>query len=337
MICFYLSLLNIIILMATTTWSYLANVFNNVTKKSFRLMFMLAKDHLDKLAKNIGDPDIANLHAMVLADYTAFLNAMNEVQSNFFTYQMHTKMVQDMLTELSNLKVRQWDIAIQGVYLDNTPQYLDLMANGRAPFQRGSYDEKINAILVLANKLGKYPALATLQTSVQAYYDQIVAARSAQQGVEYDDTNLRKLLEKQRFTLATTLHKVFGFLIYKYGDDISLVESYYELRYLRDSSSGNKAITLTPYTISANSQITLYNGQLAADSYLSFKNTGTVSLQVFTSNDPNASVPPNVTEITAGETKDGIYADILSDGNGFNWLIVVNPNGIDGKVEIGKE
>lgn len=323
--------------MATTTWSYLSNVFNNVSRRNLRLMFMLVKDHLDKLAKNIGDPDIANLHSMVNTDYNKFLAAMNAVQSNSFTYQMHTKIVQDMLVELSNLKARQWDIAIQGVYLDNTPQYLDLMANGRSPFQKGSYDEKINAILVLANKLGNYPALATLQTSVQAYYDQIVAARSTQQGVEYDDTNLRKLLEKQRLILATTLHKVFGFLIYKYGDDVSLVESYYELRYLRDTSSSNQAIVLKPYTVSSNSRITLYNGQLAADSYLSFKNTGAVALQVFTSNDPNASVPPNVTEILAGETKDGIYADILSDGNGFNWLIVVNANGIDGTVEIGKE
>lgn len=299
-------------------------------------MFMLAKDHLDKLAKNLSDPDIANLHAMVNADYNAFLAAMNDVQANFFTYQMYTKMVQDMLAELSSLKIRQWDIAIQGTYLDNTPQYLDLMANGRASFQKGSYDERINAILVLANKLGKYPALATLQTTVQAYYDQIVATRSAQQGVEYDDTNLRKLLEKQRLILATTLHKVFGFLLYKHADDTSLIESYYELRYLRESSK-SQAISLTKHTVSANSRVTLYNGQLTADVYLTFKNTGAVALQVFTSNDPNASVPPNVTEILAGETKDGIYADILSDGNGFNWLIVVNANGIDGTMEIGKE
>ena len=76
---------------------------------------------------------------------------------------------------------------------------------------------------------------------------------------------------------------------------------------------------------------TLYNGQLTADAYLTLKNSGAVTLQVFTSNDPN------VTEILAGETKEGIYADILSDGNGFNWLIVVNVNGIDGTVEIGKE
>ena len=258
-------------------------------------MFMLAKDHLDKLAKNLSDPDIANLHAMVNADYNAFLAAMNDVQANFFTYQMYTKMVQDMLAELSSLKIRQWDIAIQGTYLDNTPQYLDLMANGRASFQKGSYDERINAILVLANKLGKYPALATLQTSVQAYYDQVIATRSAQQGVEYDDTNLRKLLEKQRLILATTLHKVFGFLLYKHADDTSLIESYYELRYLRESIK-SQAISLTKHTVSANSRVTLYNGQLTADAYLTLKNTGAVALQVFTSNDPNASVAPNVTE-----------------------------------------
>jgi hypothetical protein len=57
---------------------------------------------------------------------------------------------------------------------------------------------------------------------------------------------------------------------------------------------------------------------------------------VFTSSDSNAVLPIDYTEILPTETHT-FYANEPSDGNGFNWLIVVNDASQDAKCETGVE
>ena len=122
----------------------------------------------------------------------------------------------------------------------------------------------------------------------------------------------------------------------KHFTNISMVENYYELKYLR-AGTKDTSITTQTHTVSANNRITMYAGQLNNNSYLVIKNTGTIPLLVFTSNDIAAAVPFDAYALQPNEILDGVYADALSDGNGFATLIIVNQESNDGKCEVGKE
>ena len=55
------------------------------------------------------------------------------------TYKGRTELWDAKVADLSSLRIKQWDIAIQGVFLEGTGDYTILLPNGRGPFQKGAY------------------------------------------------------------------------------------------------------------------------------------------------------------------------------------------------------
>lgn len=321
--------------MSDTIWSYLFNPFAGLSGRNTKQFYFFGRDHLDKLANQASDPDIAPLHIRIKPLFDAFEASYIKVDTNTGNYRTRTATIENLMSEL-NTKARRWDIGVQNIYDETSPEYQGIFTDRRAPFNTGAYDDRIRAVQTLIQRMAGYPLLASISADVQAFYTQINTARSAQQGFENNDQLFRRLLLVDSQKLALEMHYVFGALIMKHYQQPDLIETYYELKYLRTGTQ-NTTIVSKSYAVSANGRVTLFAGQLAADSYLMIKNTGAVPLQVFTSSDPNAALPANATVLAAGDTIDGQYADTLTDGNGFNWLVVVNDNGIDGKVEVGKE
>lgn len=311
--------------MNANIWSYLRNPFDSVTKNSFRLMIIMAKDHLDKLNGNAGDPEIAMIVGFVKPEYDAFMQAFNNVQLNSSSYQSKTMQMEQLLTELSGKKIKQWDIAIQNQYLDDTPEYRDILPNYRSPFQKGAYDERVNAVTILAQKLNNYPSLATVQNDVQTFFNLLTATRTSQQGLEYQDAQLRKQVEISRQSLATAMHKSFAYLLYKYIDDVQQVETYFELQYIRTTAVVNNAPSYQTFTVPANGKLVVFNNKVLNGTFLSLKNNSLDALSFFVSN--NATAVSATTEITlqSGEAEDNMPAELLAeDINAMGNLIIVN-------------
>ena len=323
--------------MTQPEWYALRNTFDSVTKSSLKRMLIMATDHHDKLLAESGnDPQIAQLYQLFAPAYQAFKQAYNQTFQKDAFYQGNTKMVETLVLELSSQKIRQWDIWIQNVYLDNTPQYLMLLPNGRNPFQSGSYESRINAIVALEANLGSFAVLANVLADVTAFRQQIEQARTTQQGVEKAVSDTVKAVEDRRVELAQVMQGVFGGLILRYFKNIAQVETFYELKYLRTSSgNGSSTPTLQPHTIGANNRATLY-GQLTAGDSIVLHNTGTVAITCFTSNDVNGNAPVDALILQAGDQQTA-FADELSNGNGFSWLILINNDtSLSGACEVGK-
>ena len=117
-------------------------------------------------------------------------------------------------------------------------------------------------------------------------------------------------------------------LIAKYYLEIDKVENFYELKYLRAGSQSNSQ-QIPEYEIQPDNKVILHNGQLDDNSYLVIENTGNVPIYAYTSNDNNASVPIDATIININNKLDGIFAEALSDGNGYSTLIIANQNKIN--------
>ena len=170
---------------------------------------------------------------------------------------------------------------------------------------------------------------------MKTFIQQLDAARTAQQQAQTLDKFLRQALEASRLDLAKQMHKVFGLLLYKHYDLPTDISRYYEMKYLQNPRKSSSAPSFSKYTLSANSRITLFSGQLSANSYLTLRTKSQYAVKVFSSSDTNAAIPIDALQLNASQTEN-LYANELSDGNGFNWLILVNETGADIEVEVAK-
>lgn len=293
-------------------------------------MIIMAKDHLDKLNGNIGDAEIAAIYNFVKPAYDAFMQAFNNVQLNSSAYRSKTMQMEQLLTELSGKKIKQWDITIQGQYLDDTIEYMDILPNNRTPFQKGAYDERVNAVSILAQKLSTYPSLAALQTDVQNFFNLLTTVRTTQQGYEYQDSQLRKAVETSRQNLAMTMHKSFAYLLYKYVADVQQVETYFELQYIRASTNVTQTVTYQSFTIPANGKVVAFANKAIAGKFLSIKNNSLDTLIFFVSNDITAVSSTSEIALQSGENEDSLPVELLAeDSNAMGNLMIVNRTGAD--------
>ena len=309
-------------------WSYLENPFASLARRSQKQFLLFTRDHRDKLQQWQANPYLAPLFIKLQTAYSAFEQKYANLNAVTGMYRTKTRVFENLIQELSSRKIKSWDVQVQVVYADDTPEYAGIFPNRRSPFQGTAYDLRISSLMSLVNILGNYPLLTNVQTDVQAFLAQIQQARTEQQGLENNEQVLRSELVDSINELASEMFYVYAMLIANYYTQIEKVENFYELKYLRSGSqsSDNQG---TNYEAAPNNKVNLYNGELTIDSYLVIKNTGTVPIAVYTSNDPNATMPIDATIIQPNDTLNGIYAEALTDGNGYSGLIVVNNDSVN--------
>lgn len=282
--------------MAESTWSYLQNPFDNVTKNSHKTMYLMATDHFDKLAARSSNATIAELYNFGKPYFDAFITQYRKNRSDNATYQMYTSLFENLMSDLSSTLIRKWDIQIQVVFDLTSSNYLALMPDGRKPYQSGAYDLRINAVKSLADQLALFPAFAALETEVNDFHRQILDARSRQQGVENTDQDNSTEVENTRLALAKAMHSIFGGLIHLFYTDLSKVETFYELKYLRrtpGSNSDDAPAASEEVTVLKGASATALATKITVGSTIRVTNIGAAVLTVFAAADGNASVPSN--------------------------------------------
>ncbi|MFN0201229.1 MAG: hypothetical protein ACKVTZ_06900 [Bacteroidia bacterium] len=326
--------------MAEPTLSLLRNTFNNVTKSNYKRMLLMARDHKDKLAGvAMTNPLVDTLYQRFLPAYTAFSTLYDSVNSNYSLYQGYTQQFENYIENLRSTLIRKWDVLIQVEYDQPTFEYTMLLPNGRSVFQTGAYELRLSAVNQLYNNLVAInnPNLSGLITTIDTWRNAAQAARTKQQQVEHDDKMLRKQLEDARSELAIEMYGVFYGLAAIYYRDPIQVEMYYELKYLRNTttSSTNNNNTVSN-TVNANSQKTVLTGNYTAIDGFEITNNGTVDLRLWITNNESNTIPIDAPTINAGDTLD-FFADELSDGTiPLKYVIATNENGIEGKVIVKK-
>ncbi|MBK9459293.1 MAG: hypothetical protein IPN94_07625 [Sphingobacteriales bacterium] len=229
-----------------------------------------------------------------------------------------------MFKELTR-KAKRWEAWILTEFDDDSPEYLSLMPNGRADFNKGPYEMRLKSVATLETALGAYPKLNTVLLDVQQFRTDIEAARTTQQGFEQNDKQLRQELEHARLDLAVAMHRVFGGLIQLYAHDTAHIETFFDMRYLQFTAA--KRDPKAPVrTVSANSRSKVIERDFTNDVTLQISNVGNNSLGFFITNDENAATPNDITLLDAQESQSYTLSD-LSDGTANpRFLMVVNMN-----------
>ena len=309
-------------------WSYLRNVFNNVTSSNFKRMLSLSTDHKAKLQNGgLTKPEIQTLYLQLLPSFEAFTEKYSEVTSNYTLYRGATTKVETLAFNLSNKLIKSWDIKILNIYDDTTIEYQTVMASGRKPFQSGTYEQRLNAVKALALTLVHYPSLAAVLTLVESFRDEFQAARNTQQMLEQEDTQLRKDLEQTREALAIVMHQIFGSLIALYAATPGNIEAYYELQYLK--APVPKENPNPPVEINANSRQQAMEGLFVSTDNFELENAGDTNLGYFITETDLAATPNDVVFLQP-KTKQAFTLAELTDGSTPRKLIVVNLTDKDG-------
>ena len=317
-------------------YRYLLNPFMAVTTGNFKRALIMGRDHRDKLGSYANtEADLQALYQEMNLAYTKFETAYSNVHANEAVYRGHTQILEELMQELMSQKIREWDIAIQGIFLDNTAQYKMLLPNNRKPFQQGAYELRIAAVRTLEQLLGNFAQLSAAREDVAAFLTKLNNARTRQQELEALDSSVRQELEAERVELCLIMHRIFTSLVAKHYRNPKEVERYYEMKYLQ-SPAPAKEVEMVENEVSVGGRLTIFEGKLTANSHVNLKNTGSVGLRVFSSSDANASVPNDALTLEAGASG-SFYSTELSDGQGYNWLIVVNENAVAGRLRSAVE
>lgn len=312
--------------MSNETWHFLVNSFDVATQNSRKLMTIIAADHLAKLSAMKGDADIARLHNRFAPVQAAFSDKYGAWLSAKGLYKGETERVQILLDELSSVKLKQWSVKIQNVYLEGTPDYTAILPSGRAPFQNGPKDSRITELKGLRDRLLKYPKLEELKNDVESFMLSLEEARNRQQESEQSVDQLSLQLEQSRKDIAAMLYRNLGALMDKYGNDPKQILAFYEVEQIRTGASSEPE----PITgiIAPGAAITVMDKGITDETEFFISNTGKTILKFWTANSAQTTdIPPGI-ELSPGAEKSVTASEIGRPGS--TMLLAMN---MDEKIE----
>jgi hypothetical protein len=261
--------------MAELNWKYAQNQFLRATDGRRPLMLVIGADHTAKLAAKLGSPADPDIQACIDRAQPAFDDfqlemVMFDVVSG--TRKGQTEVLLDLLDELSGQRIKQWDITIQNTFLSGTPQYTQILPNGRGPFQSGARDARILAVQTLGVALAPFPAFTALKTTVETFHTSLQSARNTQQGTEGQIATASAAADDARVALAIALFANVGRLMEKHADDPSRLGDYYEISLLQ-AGGGTGGTLAAPTGLSlaiggTSDVIATWNAVVGATSYV---------------------------------------------------------------------
>ncbi len=218
-------------------WIYLINTFLVNTQKSPTKMLGIANDHDSRLNGAIGDPDILAIYTVFHALLLVFQNLYSAWKAAVSLRMSRTLSLTNQFRLLSETWIKAWEGKVHSVFPEGSPEALAIFPKKRAPFQKGTYDERINAVNTLSTSMSSHPSLATVKADVDAKYAILVAARDVQKQAMQNVSSASIEVEKQRTTMGQYLYKDLGLLMAKFFMDPTEVVQFYNLSLLRRSSS----------------------------------------------------------------------------------------------------
>lgn len=295
-------------------------------------------DVFDKLKRNsVSDTEIARLYNFGLPFYEDFKKHYNKRLSLEIAYRTATRKFIKELDKLSSYYLKRWDLRLQLALEDDEIAYKDIFPDGRNFYRKGTYEERIRALFVLAERMLAYAALSDIQAEVQAFAEALLALRSSQQGYEMELADIRDKLEKKRKVLSDVLYGIAGGLQLHHYDDLELAENYFDSRYFNHTSTDNdnansdeddNLILLTKEgSIVAGERVAIFGNNIDANTRFLVQNDGEVPLRVWVSEMADAKVSDKAIVLAAGDDAHFSVADVLGEGEEAKLLIIANPAG----------
>ena len=307
-------------------WQYLSNQFVNVTKSNFKKAVIISRYHDSVLAaattQPMPDPDMVMLYNRYHPLNESLITAYNSWRAQGGMQQGSTLSL-DQLLGLLPEKIFNWQARLGIIYAQGSAQYRALFPNGRTPFNKGSKDQRINAVDSLAIALGTDPALATLKVDVLAFYTLLLTARQNQIGNIANTRNDSTQLEQVVLAAMKMQYRNLGFLIDKI-DNTEVIANLFDVATIRERDQTEFTGTLDPQENEA-----VLTHTFMADDTLRLRSNGTADIKFYLATAPNGTGGNGITVLANQELTVTASDFALTDYHTHRYLTAVNQSATD--------
>ena len=314
-------------------WKYSSNQFINSTDRNYKKGLILSNYHNATLEKakinHPTDTDIDKMYtryhplALLLANEYAKWKQLGGVK------EASTLNIEQILATLQS-KMDVWQPAIEGKFVKTSPEFKAILPNGRSGLTKGNKEEKIVAVKAFSKSLENIAALATTKTAVDAFLAQIETARTAQLGSKSAVGEGSNVVANAVAACMVMQYKNLGLMMDKYADNPTLIENYFDLQTLQESTQTSFTGTLDPseneailvHTFTAGDQLSLkIIGDAPAKFYLSNTANGVNSELVQVA--ANTQITVDVTEFAVPDYHTYRYLTAVNTSNSITTKYVV--------------
>ena len=332
------------------TWHFSQNQFDNGTINNFKLMNIFSADHGSRLAAEAegGLSFFVEMNDSYIPFRLDYSNCYSDWITGQGMYKAQTVRLMNSFDELTTDKIPLWDAQVQAVYLEKTPEYIEIFPGGRTAFQTGPYDIRISHIDSLYKNVKEHEELADTTADIKKFYDKINGIRSKQQSYEGAVKKTSSDLEKSRINIAEAMYSNLGLLMDHFKTEPEEIQRFWELKYITTHTniSDDEPDIVAEGKIEPESKVTIdaLTSKFTADTELIIHNTGDVAIEVYTTKLPTDTVPgttlgvkPEKMAITkCGElgAEENLYLMInnTSDTQVASYSVGVNHYGINQEV-----
>lgn len=311
------------------SWIFLSNPFLVVTDGSYRKMKIIGDYTLAalqsavpptppaaKAVAHVPFSDLVDLLQPLVTDYnSSYINWL----SSQGTQKGKTQSLTGLLKNLQSKQIEDWDLAIQQVYRQDTPQYMMLLPQRRKPFQQGSQEDRMAAVGALNIAIGTDPVLQTLKTDVSNTYDALVAANNTQKGSKTSTSGNSDAVEAARITLGQGLYSVLGSLMSYYYENPDEIARFFALEELR-----SKEQNIYNQDIKGGETKALFARTFTDGEMLKLTDRGDTILNIALVHEKNDSMPADSFALQPHEEETVPASALGAAGNRF--LIIKNMN-----------
>ncbi len=241
-------------------WSLIQNVFETCTRHNYLKMSIIASFTDEVLFGKISDPFFSDLYDEYHPDAEAYEGAYDAWESQLGSQKSGTTALRNKLSDLSHPFIGQVDVAIQMVYPKGSPRYIELLPNGRGPFQTGRISQRIHALHALRIAIGTDAALIPVRDMVQTFIDETNALKTDHSGDLQDTKDDSHTVETKRLLMADRMQWLYGNLTVKYYNDMPKVGTFFDQINIRNHNQVQFNRHIAPHTSKTLCRHLFHNG-----------------------------------------------------------------------------
>ena len=228
------------------------NMIINHWDTTFYHNFKRSMETADQVSQSLeeesDDPKIQVLFEGFNPDYLDYRTGFLYWKSETNLYRGSSSLIKDSFAQLSGDEIDIVDKFLKNIYISDKQKYITLMPNGKKPFQKGTYTERVLASEQLTTAMLLRTELLPITSRFKLFSDNLGKDRKTQRGHKQSVRSASTELEKKRVILAGKLFWVYGGLVQIYFLVPKEIAKFYEL---------NQMFAKKPGEIAANPDVTV--------------------------------------------------------------------------------
>jgi hypothetical protein len=222
--------------MKKLNWFRTDNFFLSITDGNYTKAKVIFDAHDLKMKNGIAEKIILDLYNFSHPFFENYDNLYALWSGLRSSSAGNTKLVVQIIDDLSGTKIRVWDIAIQSVYDIKSSEYKKLLPKRRIPFQNGKIESRKTALSNLIAAIGNDAKLKTVLADVESTLEALTNALNTQgtQQTSIDAAIVK--LETARIEASEVMFRNYSLLMGEYFKAPKTADIYFPIEFLSTRS-----------------------------------------------------------------------------------------------------